>query len=284
MSLKFSVYSVIILGCVVFVTTGMHAESKASPKQDSPLKAIIASPVLSTDTWGVFDPETGAILAGNNTEVSSPIASITKLFTAVVVMQSESKDTEFKITDADVFTEGRAGKLVAGRTATPYELLFPLLIESSNDAGVAIKRTIGDEFDVLLHRVIQVNELGNTIIVEPTGLSAKNMTTVADLSKFYSYLRKTYPHILDITRLDTYIDTHTGYINSDPVQKIKNFAGGKQGYTDEAGRTFVGTFTLPNSSREIGVVLFKSANLRSDVKEILLYANEDFGASDILEP
>lgn len=280
---KISLFSVIFVAMSVFVTASMYVENKGKVVSVVASETIPLPQSLTTTTWGIFDPETGALLAGSNFDAPFPIASITKLFTAHAVLQSPLKNEKFKIISADVNTEGRSGKLSEGLETTPYELLFPLLLESSNDAAVAIERALNTVFIESKEEVIRSLSLTHTYIVEPTGLSSKNVSTAADLSIFFAYLRKTYPHIVDITTLDTYIDGRTGYGNSNPLHSLSNFRGGKQGYTNEAKHTFVGTFTLPGSSKEIGIVLLQSSDLQGDSEAILSYSERLFHDSDILK-
>lgn len=280
---KISLFSVIFVAMAVFVTMSMYGENKGKIVSVVASETIPLPQSLTTSTWGIFDPETGALLAGNNFNALYPIASISKLFTAVAVMQSSEKNEMFKIVASDVNTEGRSGKLSTGMETTPYELLFPLLLESSNDAAVAIERSLNTAFIESTNEVIRSLSLSHTHIIESTGLSSENVSTVADLATFFTYLGKTYPHIVDITALDTYIDNRTGYGNSNPLHSSPNFTGGKQGYTNEAKHTFVGTFTLQGSSREIGIVLLQSSDLQSDSNTILDYSERLFHDSDILK-
>ena len=280
---KISLHCVAIVGLIAFSSSYMGAESSVelSPKASS---IVAEMPHMSTDVWGIFDPATGVIFAGNNIEVAQPIASVSKLFTATAVMQSPHKDDVFAVTEADVLTEGRSGKLVTGIQTTPYQLLFPLLIESSNDAGTAIKRKLATEFDTTVQDLISSLDLKNTHVGEPTGLSAANTSSVADLAKFYAYIKEKYPHILDITELYTYVDDRTGYSNSNPARKLENFTGGKQGYTDEAGSTFVGSFYLAGSSHEVGIVILGSTQLFADIQSLLHTVDARKSSSDILKP
>lgn len=229
---------------------------------------------LTTNTWAIFDPATGVVIAGQNTDVQFPIASITKLFTAIAVMKGDMHNTDVYITHTDVATEGRSGKLRAGEHTTPYALLFPLLIESSNDSAVAIERTFGDTFAHTLSDVLSTQSLHKTSLMDTSGLSAQNVSTVSDLALFFSYIKRTYPHILDITQLYTYVGADTGYINNNPARTLDNFTGGKHGYTEEAGHTFVGTFILPHTSKEIGIVLLASEDLLFDITELLAYSEQ----------
>ncbi len=224
---------------------------------------------ISTDVWGIFDPETGVILAGNNTETVRPIASITKLFTAHTVLQSEAVDEPVTVVYQDVVTEGEAGKLEAGDKMTRRELLFPLLIESSNDAGAALRRSLGDTYASLLEETVADLSLSHTVITDPAGLDRGNTSTVHDIAAFTSYLRREEPYLFDITRLSMYVGEETGWINNNPVHDIPGFLGGKHGYTPEAGRTFVGVFRIDSIDRDVGVVILGSVSLRQDVTDLL---------------
>ena len=229
---------------------------------------------LTTETWGIFDPSTGAIIAGHNIDAQRPIASITKLFTATVVMQSDKKNTDVFITHTDVSTEGRSGKLYVGEHMTLYTLLFPLLIESSNDSATAIQRTLGNAFSHSVSEILKEQALNKTSLADPSGLSVKNISTISDLAVFFSYIKKTYPHLLDITQLDVYVGVSDGYVNNNPARTLKNFTGGKQGYTEEAKHTFIGTFVLPHTSKEIGIVLLSSEDVLHDVRGLLAYSEQ----------
>lgn len=230
---------------------------------------LVRVPNLTTDVWGVFNPETGEIRYGSRIDEVHPIASITKLFTAYAVMKTESEGVTTTITWADLNTEGQAGKLTYGKIVSLRDLLFPLLIESSNDAGSAIARVLDTKLVDTTRSVISDHALTHTTINDPTGLGAANTSTINDLAHFYTYLRTTYPQVIDITQLRMYISPETGLVNNNPIRSLNNFTGGKHGFTVEAGRTFVGTLKLPKGKGEIGIVLLRSSDLLGDVTKIL---------------
>ncbi len=266
-----------VIGVFAFLLLPTHKEQV---EESVPVSTVLTQP-LTTDTWGVFDPDTGVIITGENLDTEHPIASVSKLFTAYVVMESDKKDDAFTITAADIATEGRSGKLTYGDMVTPYTLLFPLLIESSNDAAVAISRYMGAEFTVQIDTLTETLALSHTTITEPSGLSPRDISSVRDLATFYAYLAKDEPHILDITRLPMYIALRDGYMNNNPAITIQAYRGGKHGYTDEAGRTFVGAFKGENG-KDVGVVLLGSADLLHDI-EILRTQGAKFAlSSDIM--
>jgi serine-type D-Ala-D-Ala endopeptidase (penicillin-binding protein 7) len=230
---------------------------------------LIRTPRLTTDTWAVFDTVTGEIRYGNNIDTVRPIASVTKLFTAYMIMYTDGVETETTITWDDLNTEGEFGKLKYGETLTMGSLLFPLLIESSNDAGSAITRKLGPLYRDAVAGALQSLGLSQTTIVDGTGLSKDDTSTPRDLARFFTHLKSTYPHITDITQLRMHITKERGLVNNNPARAFAGFTGGKQGYTPEAGKTFVGSFTVVPGKNEVGIVLLRSTDLQTDLTRIL---------------
>ena len=214
-------------------------------------------PNITAKAYSVFDVETGEVLLSHNIDESLPIASITKLFTAAAVLQNESIDEEVTITAADVEAEGRAGKLVAGQVYKLRELLFPLLLESSNDAAAA--------FESQLDSI----PFADKVLADASGLSAESKVSVSELSNEVRDLYLNMPQLFDITALKQYIGEETGWVNNSPVRDLVGYKGGKSGYTEAAGRTLVAIFTEPTlEDREVGYVILGSDDVRVDTEEL----------------
>ncbi len=283
--LAYGVFTVIASAVMVTLVLVYLPTSSAIPEPtEYTVQHTTVTQSLTTDTWGIFDPRTGTILKGENLDTSRPIASVSKLFTALCVMMSEKQYEPFTIRFSDIETEGRSGKLQAGSRMSPYELLFPLLIESSNDASVAIARFTGDACTTSVSTVSESLSLSHTRIAEPSGLSAKNTSTVRDLSVFFSYLYDAQPHLLDISRLPVYVASSTGYVNNNPAVHMDAFIGGKVGFTPEAGHTFLGAFGDSDRGREVGVVLLGSTDLEHDLQILSREGEKIVNASAILSP
>lgn len=271
------VLSGILIVSVVGITTFIRAEEATSTASREERVSVVSVPsqplpTLTTLSWGVFDPVDGAITAGVGIDTVHPMASITKLFTAYAVVTAGSTTAPVVVSWSDLNAPGRAGKLTYGEELTQGDLLFPLLLESSNDAGAALERVLGDTFFTSVEKLTRTMSLTDTHVVDATGLGTENVSSVRDLARFYAHVRTEYPHIIDITKLSMYVGPHVGLVNNNPVQKVPQFSGGKHGYTDAAQRTFVGTFTLEGTDREIGVILLGSTDIVSDSIEILTYA------------
>lgn len=257
-----------ILGILLF---SVLDSLPASPSNPSSQVVYSERPSLTTNTWGIFDVHTGEILEGSNIDLKRPIASITKLFTAEVVERDKRKDIAFTINYSDIAEEGRAGKLSYNESTTLSKLLFPLLLESSNDAAHAIERFLGTQYKKTITEIIDKNNLKQTFIDDSSGLSEKNVSTIQDLAHYFAHIKNDQPHILDITQLRTYITADNGYLNNNPARSFYGFSGGKHGYTEAAGRTLLASFKSDTESVEYGMVLLGSSDLQGDITALKSY-------------
>lgn len=136
----------------------------------------------------VLDQETGHILYEKNTDARLPIASVTKLMTAMVVLDANLPlDEKIKITDEDVDRlKWSASRLAVGTTQTRLDLLKLALVASENRAAHALARTYPGGMNAFLraaNRKAQQLGMMDTHFDDPTGLHATNRSTALDLSK-----------------------------------------------------------------------------------------------------
>jgi D-alanyl-D-alanine carboxypeptidase len=225
----------------------------------------------------VFDVESGTEIVSKNSTEILPIASVTKLVTASMFYADTDLSATTSVTWSDVNTQGDAGRLHAQDEYTHRELLFPLLLESSNDAASAMLRV---KPDLLQKMDAYAKELGLATVSfeDPSGLSPNNKASAYELSKLARALYHDNPHIFDITRLKQYIGVNTGWMNNNPLVREEGYVGGKHGFTYEANRTAVAFFNEPLASgqtRVIGYVVLGSDNVLHDIQQLrpLVQAN-----------
>lgn len=248
------VASFVLLVLVQLIDTPkVVSTAEAAPVPEKVVVLTEPNPTVSARAYGVFDVESGELLFSHNADVSLPIASITKLFTAAAVLESGRDTDRLVITATDVATEGRAGKLAVGQEYHLHELLFPLLLESSNDAAVAIARYTTP------HSVTGV------VLDDTSGLSPDNRATVEGLAMAVRSLYQSEPHIFDITRLPQMVGVYTGWVNNSPVLNLPGYRGGKHGYTEAASHTLTAFFSEPSlGGRELEYVILGSDDVRAD--------------------
>ena len=142
---------------------------------------------LKSSVAYVLDQDTQEVLLSKNAQAVLPIASITKLMTALVITDAQlPMDEMITVTQDDVDTEkGSRSRLTVGTRLSREEMLHLALMSSENRAAHALGRTYPGGLDVFVDRMnAKARALGmvNTHYVEPTGLSAKNQSSARDLA------------------------------------------------------------------------------------------------------
>jgi len=184
-----------------------------------------------------------------NPEKRWPIASLSKLMTALITSEKMDLDKEIVMTEKAVSAEGTAGDFKAGEIFKVRDLIKAMLVVSSNDAAVAVAEDFGErEFINEMQKKAAELKMFSTTYLEPSGLSFVNQSTVNDLAKLATYIYFNYPEILEISRQK---ETEILELKSNEPRKLltinkfagePDFIGGKTGYIDEAGRNLIALF------------------------------------------
>lgn len=215
----------------------------------------------------VVDQDTSEVLFSKNSQAVLPIASLTKLMTALVVVESRaSMDEVLRVSDEDIDTEkGSRSRLSIGSELSRGELLHLALMSSENRAANALGRHYPGglpAFVSAMNRKAAVLGMTGTRYVEPTGLSSDNQSSASDLARLvkaaYSYplLRQlsTSPE-LEVALGHRTVQFHnTNKLVSNPTWEI---GLQKTGYIVEAGRCLVMQARL--SGRSLIMVFLDSA-------------------------
>lgn len=213
--------------------------------------SVFAMP-FSSQHAVVVDEASGSVLLEKNAHEVVPIASLTKVMTAMVVLDARLDMNELiTIEDSDVDTlKFSSSRVPVGAVLSRGALLELALMSSDNRAAHALGRTYPGGRDAFVQAVrekLVALDMRHTTIVEPTGLSPYNRSTAADLVKMVSAASQ-YP---DISRLSTgtedLIDMNGRLV---PYRNTNRLVGrdgwdimlSKTGFTREAGRCLVMRF------------------------------------------
>jgi D-alanyl-D-alanine endopeptidase (penicillin-binding protein 7) len=233
--------------------TGLHAT-------EDPL-ALKSSVAL------VIDQDTQQVLFSKNPEAVLPIASITKLMTALVVVEAGLPlDEQLVIVqqDVDVY-RGKGSRLRAGNTLTRGELLHLALMASENRAAHALGRTYPGgltAFREAMNAKASLLSMHHTQFVEPTGLSSDNRSSAADLALLVGEASRhpiignlsTTPDLQMALGKQRVAFRNTNGLVRNPAWEI---ALQKTGYISEAGRCVV--MKAQTAGRNLIMVLLDSA-------------------------
>src|SRR4051812_349540 len=221
----------------------------------------------------VQDADTGEIVFTKNSEAIVPIASITKLMTAMVTID-RGLDLEDRIvlSREDVDTrKGSRSRLKTGGVLTRGELLLVALMASENRAAAALGRTYPEGMQAFVEAMNRkAAELGMTDsrFVDPTGLSSGNVSSARDLAKLvnaahgYELIREFSTR--DRTTVSVYGRPMT-FRNTNGLVRSSHWEIGlsKTGYISEAGRCLVMRVRL--ASKDLIVVLLDSWGKQSRI-------------------
>jgi D-alanyl-D-alanine carboxypeptidase (penicillin-binding protein 5/6) len=231
-------------------------------------------PNLAANSYLVGDIETGEIIFSKNENKVLPIASITKLMTAVVADESIGLSKEVRVTESAISTYGEQGKLLEGETYTIDEILYPLLLESSNDAAEVIAESaIRNTFINSMNQKSREVEMYNTHFGDPSGLSPQNISTVSDLFKMLQYIEKYREYIFEITAKKRYELGKKVWFNNSKFRSDDDYYGGKNGYTDIAWKTQVTIFDMDISgeAKKIAFIILKTDDIEGDIYGLKRY-------------
>ncbi|MEK7569599.1 MAG: CapA family protein [Patescibacteria group bacterium] len=220
------------------------------------------------------DLGTGEIILTKNEKEILPIASISKLMAALVASELYKPDDAIKVSKEAVATEGKNGSLHAGEEFKSGDLLYPLLLESSNDAAAALAERFSAElFLSKMNERARELLLLSTTYRDSSGLSPGNQSSASDLFRLTTYLKEKRPELLAITTERSATRGGHFWASNNQFLTWAGYLGGKSGYTGPARQTVVSLFSVPfaEESREIGIVLLGSADRKKDVESILGY-------------
>ena len=234
------------------------------------------SPKLQSNIVLIFDEQTQTPLYNKNAEMVAPIASITKLMTAMVVLDAKQPlDDQLSIGKADMdMIKGTRSRLRIGMTSPRSEMLKLALMASENRAASALARYYpGGTVAAVAAMNAKARELGmmNTQFFDPTGLNSENVSTAHDLVKMVAAA-----HDYDLIHQYTTSSTHSiegqgrgkrgmRFSNTNPLVRSASWDIGvsKTGYINEAGRCLVMETTI--NQRPVIIVLLASYGKRTRI-------------------
>ncbi|PRI16076.1 D-alanyl-D-alanine carboxypeptidase family protein [Mycobacterium shigaense] len=204
---------------------------------------------VSAEAWVVADLDSGAVIAARDPHARHRPASVIKVLVAMASLNALPLNKSVVGTADDAAAEGTKVGVDDGGTYTVNQLLHGLLMHSGNDAAHALAMQLGGMQQALEKINVLAAKLGgrDTRVATPSGLDGPGMSTSAyDIGLFYRYAWQN-PTFAGIVATKTFDfpghGDHPGYELENDNQLLYKYPGamgGKTGYTDDAGQTFVG--------------------------------------------
>ena len=195
----------------------------------------------------IYDPESDTILYAKNENARLPMASTTKIMTALVAIERENLNKKIKVDPRAIGVEGSSAYLREGEEFTLRELLYALMLRSANDAAEAIAYAIADgieEFALIMNEKAAALGLRDTHFTNPHGLDdGEHYTTALELAKITAAALE-YPEFREIVSTKTKRVEKEGLTrlfanHNKMLSKYNGCIGVKTGYTQKSGRCLV---------------------------------------------
>ncbi|MFX1674001.1 serine hydrolase [Paraburkholderia sp. A2WS-5] len=252
----------------------------------APFAAWAQTPFLYSHSAIVYDVASGKVLLEKNADDAQPIASLTKLMTAMVVLDSAQPlgDT-VTVDDNDIDRLKHSGsRLPIGVSLERAEMLRLALMASENRAASALSRAFPGGQPAFIQKMnekARALHMADTHFDDPSGLSPGNLSTARDVVKLATAASH-YPLISEYTTLPRYkeqIGMRTRfYHNTDPIVRSADWdvLVAKTGYIREAGRCIVVDANMPGGQVTIALLGSQTSWGRSaDLVTIQRWLNGD---------
>jgi D-alanyl-D-alanine carboxypeptidase len=217
------------------------------------------------------------IIFEKNGNTQLPIASLTKLMTAVIVLDNYNLSDTI-VVDKIADSQNPMKQDVKLGDMMPVEsFLDIMLIESSNKSAYALSEKMGEPaFVSLMNRKAREIGMENTFFIDPTGLSPENVSTANDLASFAKYILKNYPLIAEISRIkELYVPGVGDIINTNQIlQEFPNVICSKTGFTTEAKGCLLLVMNNPQNNNYLISVILGADDRFSEMKKLIDYSSQ----------
>ena len=261
------------------------------PVTPTPAVGLDAPPIpnISADRWIVYDADAEVVLASWNANDRAPMASVTKVMTAILTVENADLNDVVSIPGAATGARGSTAGLVAGEKWSVGDLLIAMMVRSGNDAAIALAHHVGDgsvaTFVSMMNDKAGAFGMSDTSFANPNGLDHEDhYSTATDLLTLIIESQN-YPDVQRVGRIKKVS------MPADPNGKSRTFnntnkllgtypgvVGLKTGDTPWADKVLLGV--TEQAGRTIYSVVMHSDDHFSDTKELVDWAFNTYTVKD----
>lgn len=229
------------------------------------------------------DLENHFVFAENKSKEIRSIASITKLMTALISVEYINVEKEVTI-DAAMLATTSIPRLKEGERATVLDLLSLLLMESSNQAALAVTTPLGkNQFVKLMNEKASAIGMENSNFADTSGVLSANTSSVADLFLLAKYLYYNRSFVLHMSvgeenRAAYGLSKYRNIANLNDIPGVSGLVGAKTGLSSSAQDSMFAIFKVKIGTeiRPIAIIVLGSDDAKRDVKTLLKYIEDNF--------
>ncbi|MDE1966517.1 MAG: L,D-transpeptidase family protein [Patescibacteria group bacterium] len=235
----------------------------------------VPGPSISAAAYLIADVDTGTVYLEHDAETPRPIASLTKLMTALVANETIMFYKNIEVTKGDLDHSPAAADAL-GETFTVGDLFYPLLMESNNAIADDLARYYGTNgFVAWMDSTARSLDMSESRFADASGVSPQDVSTPDDLFRLARYeidhksfifrISKTPIKSLTSRQGDKFVFNNFNLFSGDP-----DFIGGKVGKTGQAGETMLSLFSVPGqeATHRVAIIILDSKNYRTDTQKL----------------
>lgn len=251
----------------------------------------IAAPSTNAQAASLIDVESGRILSSTRGDEELPIASLTKIMTAIVAIEHGKLSDRVKVSKRAYGKEGSSIYLHLGEEMSLENLLYGLMLRSGNDAATAIAEHVGgseEGFVLLMNKKVEMLGLQHTQFQNPHGLDAEgHYSSANDLAKLTAYAMHN-PVFKEIVRTPSHKAPNPNdpwdykWDNKNKMLRLYEGADGvKTGYTKIARRCLVSSAT--RNDQQLVAVTINDGDDWNDHRKLLDYGFEQYPQQTLIK-
>lgn len=255
---------------------------------------------LTAKTVLVIDNASEEVIYGKDAEKRLPIASLTKLATALTILELSDRNIYDDLSERKIYNlnksvvlskssidqEGNSGTLKEAEVIKADDLMKAMLVASSNDAAWALAEDVAgtmkeggevSDFIQLMNDLAVKEKLKETHFSNPTGIDDKeNYSSATDVLRIMQRLQRYYPDTFALTKTKSIdikssdgIETHHLANTDKLLGKMEGIMGGKTGFTDESGESLVLIVKNPKTGIIISTAIIGSKDRFGEMEKLV---------------
>lgn len=249
-----------------------------------------SDPKIDAKSAVIYDLNSDKFLFEKNSKTKLPIASLTKLMTAIVIIENMNLDDNVEIKESALEKSkilNGGNDLYLNEIIKARDLLKLMLIKSSNDAAFAFEEHFLDNYGRALvkemNRKAELLLMNSSFFTEPTGLDDQNsFSTSEDLVKLVKYALR-YDFLFEILKTPkseiASVDgklKHRFFNTNKLLGDLTNIIGGKTGFTESSGGSIILVVKAPNKENKLIIIVLGSNDRFNDAKKLVEWVNKAY--------
>lgn len=277
-----------------FVKTGTPILVLENNKNDNfgilnPKATNAVLPNVNAKAFLIADLSSGEVLLEKKAEEKLPITSLTKLMTGVVAHEIIYLGRSIKVTSSMLANVSETFQPILGERYVGLDLLYPLLMQSSNESAQILSGFLGDDVFVKNMNIKATSlQMMDTQFSDASGVSDQNISTAYDISKLLQYIYYKRPFLFDIGKGVAF--DNVGFIKIGETIDIPNLKnvneyigspdliGVKNGETSAAEQTLISVWNIHTNQGDVpvAVIVLGSENRKNDSDILLKWLKDNF--------